>query len=76
VRSRRIVFGHIGVLMTVSEGDTEQTARLDAFQQGLQQSGWNVGRDLRIDTRWGGGDAERIRRYAVELVALAPDWQL
>jgi putative tryptophan/tyrosine transport system substrate-binding protein len=64
---------HIGALMTISEGDTEQTARLDAFQQGLQQLGWNVGRDLRIDTRWGGGDAERIRRYAVELVALAPD---
>jgi putative tryptophan/tyrosine transport system substrate-binding protein len=64
---------HIGALMTISEGDTEQTARLDAFQQGLQQLGWNVGRDLRIDTRWGGGDADRIRRYAVELVALAPD---
>jgi putative ABC transport system substrate-binding protein len=41
--------------------------------QALQQLGWAEGRNLRIDTRWGGGDAERSRRYAAELVALAPD---
>ena len=40
---------------------------------GLQQLGWTVGRNVRIDTRWAAGDADRIRRYAAELVALAPD---
>ena len=53
--------------------DPEAQARVAAFQQGLQQLGWIAGRNVRIDTRWGGGDAERIRRYAAELVALAPD---
>jgi putative tryptophan/tyrosine transport system substrate-binding protein len=61
----------IGMLMTVD--DPEAQARVAAFQQGLQQLGWIVGRNVRIDTRWGGGDADRTRRYAVELVALAPD---
>ncbi len=61
----------IGVLMTVD--DPEEQARVAAFQQGLQQLGWIVGGNVRIDTRWGGGDADRTRRYAVELVALAPD---
>jgi len=41
--------------------------------QGLQQLDWSVGSNLRIDYRWGAGDAERFRRYAAELVALAPD---
>jgi putative ABC transport system substrate-binding protein len=59
------------MLMTVD--DPEAQARVAAFQQGLQQLGWIVGRNVRIDTRWGGGDADRTRRYAVELVALAPD---
>ena len=63
----------IGVLMTVAADDPEGQARIAAFQQGLQQSGWTVGRNVRIDTRWGAGDADRIRRYAAELVALAPD---
>ena len=44
-----------------------------ALAQGLQESGWTIGRNVRIDTRWGAGDAERYRRYAAELVALAPD---
>src|SRR4051794_16538029 len=64
---------HIGVLMSVAEADPEAQARIAAFQQGLQQLGWIVGRNVRIDTRWGGSDAESIRRYAMELVALAPD---
>jgi putative tryptophan/tyrosine transport system substrate-binding protein len=64
---------HIGALMSTTEGEPETKTRLEAFQQGLQQLGWNVGRNLRIDIRWGEGDAERIRRSAVELVALAPD---
>jgi putative ABC transport system substrate-binding protein len=47
--------------------------RNPAFLQGLGELGWSVGRNVRIDYRWGGGDAERIRKYAAELVALAPD---
>ena len=41
--------------------------------QGLQQLGWTIGRNVRIDYRWGAGDADRIRKYAAELAALAPD---
>jgi putative ABC transport system substrate-binding protein len=63
----------IGVIMGFAEDDPESQARLMAFAQGLQELGWTVGRNVRIDTRWGAGDAERYRRYAAELVALAPD---
>jgi len=61
------------VLMTQAEDDPEGQTRLLALAQGLQESGWTIGRNVRIDTRWGQGDAERYRRYAAELVALAPD---
>jgi putative tryptophan/tyrosine transport system substrate-binding protein len=64
---------HIGVLMTAAVADPEAQARLAAFQQEMRQLGWVVGRNVRIDSRWGGSDAESIRRYAAELVALAPD---
>jgi putative ABC transport system substrate-binding protein len=64
---------HIGVLMTTAAVDPEAQARIAAFQQELQQLGWIVGRNVQIDIRWGGSDAESIRRYAAELVALAPD---
>jgi putative tryptophan/tyrosine transport system substrate-binding protein len=63
----------VGVLMPFTADDPEGQARLLAFAQGLQQVGWAVGSNLRIDTRWGGGDAERNRKYAAELLALAPD---
>src|SRR6266571_3296342 len=63
----------IGVLMAAAESDSEYQARLAAFLQELQQLGWTEGRNVRIDIHWGAGDAERIRRYAAELVALAPD---
>jgi len=63
----------IGVLMSLGANDAEGQARLAAFLQGLQQLGWIDGRNVRIDTRWGAGDADRTRRYAAELVALAPD---
>src|SRR5262245_32672538 len=63
----------IGALMTQTADDPEGQARLLASAQGLQESGWTIGRNMRIDTRWGAGDAERYRRYAAELVALAPD---
>jgi putative ABC transport system substrate-binding protein len=67
-RTRRI-----SVLMPFTADDPEAQARLLAFAQALQQMGWTVGNNLRIDTRWGGGDAERTRKYAAELLALAPD---
>ena len=63
----------IGVLLNLAADDPEGQTRLVAFVQGLQQLGWTVGRNMRIDTRWAAGDAERIRKYAAELVALAPD---
>jgi putative ABC transport system substrate-binding protein len=63
----------IGVLMSLTAEDPEGQVRLTAFLQGLQQLGWTDGRNVRIDTRWGAGDADRSRRYAAELIALAPD---
>jgi putative tryptophan/tyrosine transport system substrate-binding protein len=63
----------IGVLMNLAADDPEGQARLAAFLQGLQEAGWAVGRNVRIDYRWGAGDAELFRRHASELVALAPD---
>jgi putative ABC transport system substrate-binding protein len=62
----------IGVLMGVAD-DAEGQARVKALQQGLQELGWIEGRNVRIDYRWTGGDATRIRTYAVELVKLSPD---
>ena len=63
----------IGVLMNLGADDAEGQARLAAFLQGLQEAGWVVGRNVRIDVRWGGGDAESFRKQAAELVALTPD---
>jgi ABC-type uncharacterized transport system substrate-binding protein len=63
----------VGVLMNLAADDPESPARLAAFLQGLEQLGWTDGRNVRIDTRWGGGDADEFRRYAAELVGLAPD---
>jgi putative tryptophan/tyrosine transport system substrate-binding protein len=63
----------IGVLMPSAADDEEYQARMTAFLQGLAQLGWFDGRNVRIDTRWAVADADRIRKYAAELVALAPD---
>ena len=63
----------VGVLMNLASDDAEGQARLAAFLQGLHQVGWIEGRNVRIDTRWGAGDTDSFRRYAAELVALAPD---
>jgi putative ABC transport system substrate-binding protein len=63
----------IGALMNLAADDPESQRRVTAFVQGLQQLGWTDGRNVRIDFRWGAADAERIRTYAAELVALAPD---
>ena len=63
----------IGVLMLTAADDPEGQARIAAFHQGLQELGWTVGRNARIDARWGAVDADSSRRYAAELVGLAPD---
>ena len=63
----------VGVLMNLGSDDAEAQARNAAFLQGLQELGWTVGRNVRIEYRWGAGDAELFRRHASELVALAPD---
>ena len=60
----------IGVLMNLAADDPEGQARLTAFLQRLQQLGWTDGRNLRIDYRWGTGDADRYGGYGAELVAL------
>jgi putative tryptophan/tyrosine transport system substrate-binding protein len=63
----------IGVMMLLAEDDPQQKAWTEAFLQGLQEAGWTERRNIQIDYRWGAGDAARARRYAAELVALAPD---
>jgi putative tryptophan/tyrosine transport system substrate-binding protein len=63
----------IGVIMNVAADDPEGQARIAAFHQGLQEQGWTLGRNARIDARWGAVDADSSRRYAAELVGLAPD---
>ena len=63
----------VGVLLSDAAEDLEGQARLAAFVQALQQLGWTDGRNVRVDTRWGAADADRYRKYAAELVALAPD---
>jgi putative ABC transport system substrate-binding protein len=67
VRVRRI-----GVLMSSAADDPDGQTRLTSFLQGLQEFGWSAGRNIRIEYRWAPGEADR-RRYAAELVALAPD---
>src|SRR5215475_6360021 len=64
----------IGVLVSgLAADDPEWQARGSAFVQGLQELGWTDGRNVSIDFRFGLGDADRLRRFAAELVALAPD---
>jgi ABC-type uncharacterized transport system substrate-binding protein len=63
----------IGVLSPLAADDPEEKARLAAFAQGFQQLGWTVGQNVRIEYRWSGGNADTMRKYAAELVALAPD---
>src|SRR5262249_60902569 len=63
----------IGVLSPLTADDAEERARDAAFAQGLQQLGWTVGQNVRIEYRWGRGNAEAMRKYAAELLALSPD---
>jgi putative ABC transport system substrate-binding protein len=63
----------VGVLISVATDDPDAQANVAALQQGLQEAGWTVGRNLLIDVRWSAGDVARLRRNAAELVALSPD---
>ena len=63
----------IGVLDTLAADDPEAAVRHGAFMQGLQEFGWGIGRNLRIDTRWAAFDTARIRGLAAEMVTLGPD---
>jgi putative ABC transport system substrate-binding protein len=63
----------VGILMNAAADDSEGQSYVAAFQEGMQELGWSVGRNLRIDLRWGGNDADRWRRYADELVGHSPD---
>src|SRR5437016_5607689 len=63
----------IGVLRTEAADDLAGQTHVAAFLQGLEHLGWSVGRNVTIDMRWGAGDANRIRQYAAELVALPAD---
>src|SRR2546429_1062917 len=63
----------IGVLLPTAPDDAVFQTRMAVFLGGLQQLGWTDGRNVRIDTRWAAGDADLIRKYAGELVALGPD---
>src|SRR5512133_391094 len=63
----------IGVLMNIAADDADAPVRVAALAQGLQELGWTIGRNLRIEYRWSAGEADRIRRYAAEISAFSPD---
>jgi putative tryptophan/tyrosine transport system substrate-binding protein len=63
----------IGMLLPTNANDPEYPTLVDAFMQGLAETGWTVGRNLRVETRWAGGDIEGISKNAAELVALGPE---
>ena len=63
----------IGVLYSLAEDDPESVMRRAAFEQAIKELGWTIGGNLRIDYRWARNDPELIRKFAAELVALAPD---
>jgi putative ABC transport system substrate-binding protein len=63
----------VGALMSQSADDRVAQVRYAAFLQGLQRAGWEVGRNVRLETRWAAGSADSTRKSAAELVALAPD---
>ena len=63
----------VGVLMSSDENNAEEQARVTVFLREIQRLGWTEGRNIQIDIRWGAGDADRLRRYAAQLVALTPE---
>jgi putative tryptophan/tyrosine transport system substrate-binding protein len=63
----------VGVLINLAESDPAAQRSVEGFRKGLRELGWVEGRNVQIDIRWGAGDRERYRRFANELVDLAPD---
>jgi putative ABC transport system substrate-binding protein len=63
----------VGVLMHSTADEPESQTRIAVLQQGLQEAGWTIGRNVQVNVRWSGGDIARLRQDAAELVALAPD---
>ena len=63
----------IGIFMHTTSDEPEAQARMAAFLQGLQEAGWAVGRNIRIESRWSANDPALLRKYATELVGLNPD---
>ena len=63
----------IGVLMNIAENDPQSALWVSALVRGLEEQGWSLGKNVQIDYRWAGGDSNLYRKYAPELVALAPD---
>jgi putative tryptophan/tyrosine transport system substrate-binding protein len=72
-RAQQSAMPVVCVLMNTAADSADGQARFAAFVHGLQQLGWTDGRNARLDVRWAAGDPERIRRYAAELLAMAPD---
>ena len=73
VGSAAVQASALGILNILATDDPEGDARKAVFEQTLEQLGWSVGRDLKIENRQVGGDLDSLRRYAAELVALTPD---
>ena len=71
-RAQQAGMRRIGVFTNLAADDPESQARIGAFLQGLQQSGWTIGSNVRIDYRWGTTDYARYHQYAADLVALSP----
>jgi hypothetical protein len=63
----------VGVLMNVVKDDPGGVADMTAFRKGLAELGWDEGRNIQIESRWPGGDIERVEALAKELVGLRPD---
>ena len=63
----------VAVLMSTTSDEPELQARITALAQGLQEAGWAVGSNVRIDVRWSSGDLARVRKDAEELLALADE---
>src|SRR5215813_2683048 len=72
-RAQQPAMRRIGVLLPAAADNTQYQTWVGAFLQGLAQSGWNIGHNVRIDTRWATANADAVRRHAAELAALAPD---
>ncbi len=72
-RGQQATMRRVGVLIGTTESDPETKRRVEGLVQGLREAGWIEGRNIHLDYRFGGADPERMRRYAAEIVALAPD---